>query len=39
MELEEKLAEPDESLRALRERAASLPPMGMLPVMSFSAFL
>ena len=39
MELEETLAEPHESLRALRERAASLPPMGMLPVLSYSAFL
>ena len=39
MELEEKLAEPHESLRALRERAASLPPMGMLEVMGSTAFL
>lgn len=39
MELEETLAEPHESLRALRERAASLPPMGMLGVMGFTTFL
>lgn len=39
MELEEKLAEPDESLQALRERAASLPPLGMLPLLGSSAFL
>jgi hypothetical protein len=39
MELEETLAEPHESLRALRERAASLPPMGMLGVLGFTTCL
>ena len=39
MELEEKLAEPHGSLQALRERAASLPPMGMLGVLGSTSFL
>ena len=39
MELEEKLAEPHASLQALRERAASLPPMGMLGVLGSTTFL
>ena len=39
MELEEKLAEPHASLLALRERAASFPPIGMLGVLGSTAFL
>ena len=38
-ELEEKLPEPNESLQALRDRAAAFPPIGALPLVSFSAFL
>ena len=38
-ELEEKLPEPDESLQALRERAAAFPPIGAFPLVSFSTFL
>ena len=39
MELEEKLADPHASLQALRERAASLPPMGTMGVLIYSTFL
>ena len=35
--LEEKLAEPDEGLQALRQRAACLPIIGMLPFLAVQA--
>ena len=40
MELqEETLAEPNESLQAIRQRAEAFPIMGMLGVMGFTTFL